>query len=64
MDRIIDLDAAAAEIEQRRPGWLATELHPGPTTWRESTATGVWRLIDEKPHPARGSSRSRTASAA
>ena len=38
MDRIIDLDAAAAEIERRRPAWLADGLHVGPTTWRDAAA--------------------------
>jgi hypothetical protein len=36
MDRIIDLDAAAAEIDRRRPSWQATGLQPGPTTWRDT----------------------------
>jgi hypothetical protein len=36
MDRIVDLDAAAAEIDRRRPTWEAHGLSVGPTTWRDA----------------------------
>jgi len=42
MDRIVDLDIAAEEIDVRRAGWTADGLDAGPTTWRESAATGAW----------------------
>ena len=38
MDRIIDLDAAAAEIDRRRPSWETHGLSVGPTTWRDGHA--------------------------
>ncbi|MEV8392147.1 MULTISPECIES: hypothetical protein [unclassified Streptomyces] len=38
MDRIVDLDLAAAEIEHRRAGWAAAGLQAGPTTWRDEAA--------------------------
>ncbi len=38
MDRIIDLDAAAAEIDRRRPAWQEHGLQVGPTTWRDADA--------------------------
>jgi hypothetical protein len=39
MDRIVDLDQAAAEIESRRAAWLAAGLTVGPVTWRDETAS-------------------------
>jgi hypothetical protein len=47
MDRIIDLDAAAAEIDRRRPAWLAHGLQVGPTTWRDAADTWPQRI---QPH--------------
>ncbi|QIS07502.1 hypothetical protein F5X71_17910 [Nocardia brasiliensis] len=38
MDRLIDLDLAAAEILSRLPAWTASGLVPGPLTWRDGTA--------------------------
>jgi hypothetical protein len=48
MDRIVDLDAAAAEIEQRRPDWLANSLQPGPTTWRESAGEWPYAIVPDR----------------
>ncbi|MFE2038485.1 hypothetical protein ACFXBB_35750 [Streptomyces scopuliridis] len=44
MDRIIDLDQAAAEITARLPAWTASGLGPGPVTWRDETAPWPQRL--------------------
>ena len=33
MERIIDLDLAAAEVIVRQPGWQAVGLVPGSVTW-------------------------------
>lgn len=38
MERIIDLDQAAAEITSRLPVWTACGLRPTPITWRDETA--------------------------
>ena len=38
MDRIVDLDQAAAEIESRRAAWVAAGLTVGPVTWRDEAA--------------------------
>jgi hypothetical protein len=35
MERIVDLDLAAAEIERRRAQWTAAGLTVGPLTWRD-----------------------------
>ncbi|AFU00474.1 hypothetical protein [Nocardia brasiliensis] len=38
MDRIIDLDQAAAEITSRLSAWTARGLFLAPITWRDETA--------------------------
>ncbi|MGW7049500.1 hypothetical protein ACWGDT_43980 [Streptomyces avermitilis] len=38
MDRIVDLDLAAAEIERRRADWAAAGVEAGPITWRDEAA--------------------------
>lgn len=38
MERVIDLDEAAAEIADRAPGWRARGLTVGRVTWRDETA--------------------------
>lgn len=39
MDRIVDLDLAAAEIALRKPGWQARGLIVGPVTWRDEASS-------------------------
>jgi hypothetical protein len=34
MDRMVDLDAVAAELTRRRPGWVSGGLRVGEFTWR------------------------------
>ena len=48
MERIVDLDLAAAEIERRRPSWLANGLQPGPTTWRESAGSWPFPIVPDR----------------
>ncbi|HEY4421196.1 MAG TPA: hypothetical protein VGN22_16855, partial [Pseudonocardia sp.] len=48
MDRIIDLDDVAAEIDRRRPAWLADGLHVGPTTWRDAADPWPQRIQPER----------------
>jgi hypothetical protein len=36
MERIVDLDAAAREIESRRATWEQAGFVPGPLTWRDA----------------------------
>ncbi|WP_380286468.1 hypothetical protein [Kitasatospora purpeofusca] len=38
MERVIDLDQAAAEIAERRLGWEHTGLVVGSVTWRDEAA--------------------------
>lgn len=38
MDRVVDLDQAAAEITARLPAWTTSGLLPGPITWRDGAA--------------------------
>ncbi|WP_405912912.1 hypothetical protein OG760_18945 [Streptomyces sp. NBC_00963] len=38
MERIVDLDAVAGEIERRRGGWAAAGLQVGAITWRDEAA--------------------------
>jgi hypothetical protein len=33
MGRLVDLDAVAAELTQRRPGWVSGGLRVGQFTW-------------------------------
>jgi hypothetical protein len=35
MDRLVDLDAVAAELTRRRPGWASGGLRVGEFTWRQ-----------------------------
>ncbi|MFF1919268.1 hypothetical protein ACFVW8_01655 [Streptomyces sp. NPDC058221] len=39
MERIVDLDAAATEIERRRGVWAGAGLEVGAVTWRDEAAT-------------------------
>jgi hypothetical protein len=48
MDRIVDLDAAAAEIDRRRPDWLTHGLQPGPTTWRDSVGDWPHAIVPDR----------------
>ena len=48
MDRLVDLDAAASEIDRRRPSWLASGLEPGPTTWRESAGSQPHTIVSDR----------------
>ncbi|MFF4382229.1 hypothetical protein [Kitasatospora sp. NPDC001547] len=38
MDRVVDLDDAAARIAARAPRWRAARLTVGPLTWRDRPA--------------------------
>ncbi|MFE7633929.1 hypothetical protein ACFU7Z_07895 [Kitasatospora sp. NPDC057518] len=38
MERVVDLDDAAARIAARAPGWRAARLTVGPLTWRDRLA--------------------------
>ncbi|MFJ4695375.1 hypothetical protein [Streptomyces sp. NPDC088766] len=38
MERVVDLDEAAAAIADRRPAWQAAGLTAKPVTWRDQTA--------------------------
>lgn len=44
MDRIVNLDAAAAEIEHRRGRWTGVGLTVGAVTWRDELARWPQRL--------------------
>ena len=48
MERIVDLDLAAAEITTRRPVWAAAGLDVGPLTWRDEAAPWPQRLETDR----------------
>ncbi|MFD7097474.1 hypothetical protein [Streptomyces xanthophaeus] len=48
MERIVDLDEAAATIAGRAPGWRASGLAVGPVTWRDEAASWPQRLETDR----------------
>ncbi|WP_369780115.1 hypothetical protein [Streptomyces sp. R33] len=48
MERVIDLDRAAAAISERAAGWLAAGLKVGQVTWRDETAPWPQRLETDR----------------
>lgn len=42
MDRLIDLDQAAVEIERRRESWTRAGLVVRPVTWRDEAQSWPW----------------------
>ncbi|MFH8387303.1 hypothetical protein ACH4E7_41425 [Kitasatospora sp. NPDC018058] len=48
MERIVDLDEAAAEVAGRTPGWRTTGLTVGPVTWRDEAAPWPQRLETDR----------------
>jgi hypothetical protein len=48
MERIVDLDEAAAEVADRAPGWRAVGLTVGRLTWRDEVAPWPWRLETDR----------------
>jgi hypothetical protein len=48
MERVIDLDQAAAVIAERAVRWLAAGLKVGQVTWRDESALGPQRLETDR----------------
>ncbi|MEU5894322.1 hypothetical protein ABZ835_47215 [Streptomyces sp. NPDC047461] len=48
MERVIDLDQAAAVIAERAARWLAAGLTVGQVTWRDETASWPQRLETDR----------------
>jgi hypothetical protein len=48
MDKLIDLDAVAAELEQRRAVWTAAGITVGPLTWRDAAADWPQALVTDR----------------
>ena len=48
MERVVDLDRAADEVAERRPGWSSRGLVVGPVTWRDESAPWPQRLETER----------------
>ncbi|MFD0274127.1 hypothetical protein ACFVHB_09475 [Kitasatospora sp. NPDC127111] len=48
MERVIDLDEAAAEVADRAPGWRASDLTVGRVTWRDEAAPWPQRLETDR----------------
>ncbi|MBC9719729.1 hypothetical protein H9Y04_45500 [Streptomyces sp. TRM66268-LWL] len=48
MERIIDLDQAAAQIVARRQRWTAGGLVAGPVTWRDEAAAWPQPLEEDR----------------
>lgn len=48
MDRVIDLDQAAAQIARRVPVWSSWGLRPGAVTWRDGAASWPQRVETDR----------------
>ncbi|WP_037622133.1 hypothetical protein [Streptomyces aureus] len=48
MERVIDLDEAAAAVAARRPAWQAAGLTVKPVTWRDEAAPWPQRLETDR----------------
>jgi hypothetical protein len=48
VDRVIDLDKVAAELEERRPSWVAAGFHVGPLTWRDALAKWPQPIVTDR----------------
>jgi hypothetical protein len=48
VERVIDLDEAAARITAQAPLWRAAGLTVGQVTWRDAAAPWPWRLETDR----------------
>jgi hypothetical protein len=48
MERVVDLDEAAAAVADRRPAWQAAGLVAEPVTWRDEAAPWPQQLKAER----------------
>ena len=48
MDRLVDLDAVAAELQARRPGWESRGLKVGAFTWRDAQAPWPQPIVTDR----------------
>jgi len=48
MDRLVDLDAVAAELTRRRPEWVAGGLTVGKFTWRDAEAAWPQPIVTDR----------------
>ncbi|AIR96756.1 hypothetical protein [Streptomyces glaucescens] len=48
MERVVDLDEAAAAVADRRPAWQAAGLFAAPVTWRDGAAPWPQQLKTER----------------
>jgi len=48
MDRLIDLDAVAAELMRRRPEWVRRGLAVGEFTWRDTVAAWPQPIVTDR----------------
>ena len=48
MDRLVDLDAVAAELQARRPGWESRGLKVGAFTWRDAQALWPQPIVTDR----------------
>lgn len=48
MDRLVDLDAVAAELTRRRPGWVGGGLVVGEFTWRDAAAAWPQPVVKDR----------------
>ena len=48
MERVVDLDEAAAAVAARRPAWQAAGLVTEPVTWRDGAAPWPQQLKTER----------------
>lgn len=48
MDRLVDLDAVAAELHTRRAGWEGRGLQVGAFTWRDAQAPWPQPIVTDR----------------
>jgi hypothetical protein len=48
MDRLVDLDAVAAVLVQRRPQWVAGGLTVSELTWRDASAAWPQPIVTDR----------------
>ena len=48
MDRLVDLDAVAAELRSRRAGWEGCGLQVGAFTWRDAQAPWPQPIVTDR----------------
>jgi hypothetical protein len=48
VDRLVDLDAVAAQLTRRRPEWVSGGLAVGDFTWRDAAAAWPQPIVNDR----------------